>query len=131
MRLHLLATGPELSDRAIRRFFRDLGDEAFGMMITCYADGWATAGRTSHLESTITRMIRQKRDEDARAAVTRFVTGHDLIALGLEPGPAFKVILQELEDLQLEGTIGAREQGLEYLKTNLPGLAKPETAPED
>ncbi|UCG44225.1 MAG: HDIG domain-containing protein [candidate division WOR-3 bacterium] len=131
MRLHLLATGSELSDRAIRRFFRDLGDEAFGMMITCYADGWATAGRTSHLESTITRMIRQKRDEDARAAVTRFVNGHDLIALGLEPGPAFKVILQELEDLQLEGTIGSREQGLEYLRTNLPGLAKPETATED
>ncbi len=131
MRLHLLATGPELSDRAIRRFFRDLGDEAFGMMMTCYADGWATAGRTSHLESTITRMIQQKRDEDARAAVSRFVTGHDLIALGLEPGPAFKVILQELEDLQLEGTIASREQGLEYLRTNLPGLAKSGTASKD
>lgn len=123
MRLHLLATGTELTDRAIRRYFRDLGEEAFGMMITCYADGWATAGRTSHLEQTICRMIRQKRAEDARAAVTRFVTGHDLIALGLEPGPAFKVILQELEDLQLEGTIESREAGLEYLRTNLPGLA--------
>jgi poly(A) polymerase len=122
MRLHLLATGPELSDRAVRRFFRDLGEEAFGMMIICHADGWATAGKTFHLEDTITRMIQQKRAEDAVAKVERLVTGHDLIALGLEPGPAFKVILQELEDLQIEGKITSREQGLDYVKTNLPGL---------
>ncbi len=123
MRLHLLATNPELTERAIRRFFRDLGSEAFGLMILCYADGWATAGRTLHLEETITRMIEQKRAEDAILEVKRFVTGHDLIAIGLEPGPVFKVILQELEDLQLEGRIKSREDGLEYLKTNLPGLA--------
>ncbi|MBN2536793.1 HD domain-containing protein [candidate division WOR-3 bacterium] len=123
MRLHLLATGPELSDRAVRRFFRDLGEEAFGMMIICYADGWATAGKTYHLEDAITRMIGQKRAEDAQSRVERLVTGHDLIALGLRPGPAFKVILRELEDLQIEGKITSREQGLEYVKTNLPGLS--------
>ncbi|MFO7650779.1 MAG: HD domain-containing protein, partial [bacterium] len=93
MRLHLLATAPDLSDRAIRRYFRDLGDEAFGLMILCYADGWATAGRTSHLEDTVTRMIQQKRAEDAKVRVARLVDGTDLIALGMPPGPAFKVIL--------------------------------------
>ena len=122
MRLHLLATTPDLSERAIRRFFRDLGEETFGLMILCFADGWATAGRTFHLEDTITRMIEQKRTEDARIRVERFVTGHDLIALGLRPGPAFKVILGELEELQLDGTLADRESALEYLKTNLPGL---------
>ena len=122
MRLHLLATNPDLTDRAIRRFFRDLGEEAFGVMILCYADGWATAGHTSHLEDTITRMIEQKRAEDAKLRIERFVTGHDLIALGLTPGPVFKVILRELEDLQLEGTLGSREEAIDYLKLNLPGL---------
>ncbi len=122
MRLHLLATNPDLTERAIRRFFRDLGDEAFGLMILCYADGWATAGRTSHLEDTITRMIGQKREEDARVQVERFVTGNDLIVLGLEPGPAFKVILQELEDLQVEGKVNSTEEGLDYVRSNLPGL---------
>ena len=122
MRLHLLATAPDLTDRAVRRFFRDLGDDAFGMMILCFADGWATAGRTGHLEDTITRMIEQRRVEAAKLKVKRFVTGYDLIALGLKPGPAFKVILQELEDLQLDGTITSTEQGLDYLKTQLPGL---------
>jgi hypothetical protein len=41
----------------------------------------------------------------------------------MKPGPAFKVILQELEDLQLEGTIVSTEQGLDYLKTHLPALS--------
>ncbi len=122
MRLHLLATAPDLTDRAVRRFFHDLGEEAFGLMMLCFADGWATAGRTGHLEDTISRMIDQRRAEAAKLKVKRFVTGHELIALGLKPGPAFKVILQELEDLQLEGTITSTEQGLDYLKTHLPGL---------
>lgn len=119
MRLHLLATTPDLSDRAIRRFFRDLGAEAFGLMLLCYADGWATAGRTTHLETTINRMIIQKRAEDARVKVKRLITGDDLIAFGMKPGPVFKVILQELEDLQIEGKIKTKEEGLEYLQAIL------------
>jgi poly(A) polymerase len=122
MRLHLLATAPDLTDRAVRRFFRDLGDDSFGMMILCFADGWATAGRTGHLEETSTRMIDQRRAEAAKLKVKRYVTGNELIALGLKPGPVFKVILQELEDLQLEGVISSTEQGLDYLKAHLPGL---------
>ncbi|MGB9741929.1 MAG: CCA tRNA nucleotidyltransferase [bacterium] len=127
MRLHLLATAPELSDRAIRRYFRDLGTEAFGLMLLCYADGWATAGRTVHLEHTITRMLNQHRAEAAKKRIKRLVTGNDLIALGMKPGPVFKVILQELEDLQVEGKITSREEGIEYLKTYLlPELKKTE-----
>ncbi len=116
MRLHLLATAPELTERAIRRFFRDLGEEAFGLMLLCYADGWATAGRTAHLEKTITRMIEQKRAEAAKVKIKRLITGEDLIAMGMKPGPVFRVILQELEDLQIEGKITTKEQGLNYLK---------------
>jgi poly(A) polymerase len=123
MRLHLLATARELTDRAVRRFFRDLGDDAFGLMILCFADGWATAGRTGHLEDTITRMTDQRRAEAAKLKVKRYVTGNDLIAVGLKPGPAFKVILQELEELQLEGVISSTEQGLDYLKAHLPALS--------
>ncbi|MEO0085457.1 MAG: HD domain-containing protein [candidate division WOR-3 bacterium] len=125
MRLHLLATNPDLTDRAVRRYFRDLGPEALGLMILCVADGWATAGRTSHLEDTIARMFAQKRQEDEARRIKRLVTGDDLIQLGLKPGPAFKVILQELEDLQLEGRITSKEQGIEYLKTHLTGLVQP------
>ena len=122
MRLHLLATGPELTDRAIRRYFRDLGDLWFGLMMVTFADGYATAGHTRHLETMFERMIALKREYDSKVKVKRLVTGDDLIALGLKPGPAFKTMLAELEELQVEGKIVSKEQGLEYVQTNLERL---------
>ncbi len=112
MRPHLLATNAELTDRAIRRFFRDLGEDWLGAMMVAWADGYATAGRTQHLEHTFTRMVALKRADDAKPKIERLVNGYDLIALGLEPGPTFKIILQELIDLQLEGKITSKEEGL-------------------
>lgn len=44
------------------------------------------------------------------------VTGRDLIAMGLAPGPEFKQILSEAEDLQLEGRFGSREEALEWVQ---------------
>jgi poly(A) polymerase len=111
MRPHLLATNSELTDRAIRRFFRDLGDDYFAAMMIAWADGHATAGKTTHLEKTFLRMIELKRADDTKPKVDRLVTGHDLIALGLKPGPPFKTVLQELLDMQLEGTIKTKAQG--------------------
>lgn len=121
MRLHLLATAPELTDRAIRRFFRDLGDEYFGLMILTYADGYATAKITHHLERTFTRMMKLKKADESKKRVIRLITGNDLISLGYKPGPIFKTILQELEELQLDGKIQNKEQGFEYIKNHFPG----------
>jgi putative nucleotidyltransferase with HDIG domain len=115
MRLHLLATSKELTDRAIRRFFRDLGDDWLGAMMIAWADGYATAGWTRHLEAVFMRMIELKRADEAKPTVERLINGYDLIALGLKPGPRFKVLLQELFDLQLEGKITTKEQGLKLV----------------
>lgn len=40
------------------------------------------------------------------------ITGNDLIASGLKPGPAFKDILAAVEDAQLEGLIRSREEAM-------------------
>jgi poly(A) polymerase len=40
------------------------------------------------------------------------LTGHDLIAAGYQPGPAFARILKAVEDAQLEGEITTPEQAL-------------------
>jgi putative nucleotidyltransferase with HDIG domain len=42
----------------------------------------------------------------------RLVSGEDLIAMGLTPGPAFRRILDAVEDAQLEGTVTTREEAL-------------------
>ena len=81
-------------------------------MMIAWADGYATAGWTRHLEEVFMRMIALKRKDDAEPKVERLINGYDLIALGLEPGPKFKIILQELFDLQLEGKIKNKEEGL-------------------
>jgi poly(A) polymerase len=44
--------------------------------------------------------------------------GKDLIALGFAPGPLFHEILAQLEEAQLEGAIGTKEQALEWVKQN-------------
>ncbi|MDR2578518.1 MAG: CCA tRNA nucleotidyltransferase [Chitinispirillales bacterium] len=45
-----------------------------------------------------------------------FVTGKDLIALGLKPGPIFGRILGEVYDLQLEDKVTTREEALLALR---------------
>lgn len=42
--------------------------------------------------------------------------GRDLIDLGLEPSPQFKMILDEVYELQLEGTISDRLEALDHIK---------------
>ncbi|MCY4351903.1 MAG: CCA tRNA nucleotidyltransferase, partial [Gemmatimonadetes bacterium] len=40
------------------------------------------------------------------------INGHDLIAMGNNPGPAFKEVLRAVEDAQLEGRVTQREEAL-------------------
>jgi poly(A) polymerase len=51
-----------------------------------------------------------------RLAPPRLVTGADLIAAGYRPGPLFADMLAEVEDAQLEGRIGTKEDGLRLVE---------------
>jgi tRNA nucleotidyltransferase/poly(A) polymerase len=44
------------------------------------------------------------------------ITGHDLIAMGLKPGPLFRDILVKIQDEQLDGSITTKEEALEKIK---------------
>jgi poly(A) polymerase len=46
------------------------------------------------------------------------VTGHDLIRIGLTPGPVFGEILEAVQTLQLEGALTDREQALAWVRQN-------------
>lgn len=45
------------------------------------------------------------------------ITGHDLIAMGLKPGPVFKDILTKIEDEQLDGNLTTRKAAIEEVRT--------------
>jgi len=66
--------------------------------------------------------LRRKREEFANEPIIPppLVTGDDLIALGLRPGPHFGEILEAIETQQLEGTLGDRAAALEWVKKKYP-----------
>ena len=48
-----------------------------------------------------------------------YLTGHDLIRLGVKPGPEFGRILREAEDLRLEGELTSRKKALVWLRARV------------
>ena len=56
----------------------------------------------------------------------RLITGDDLIALGMTPGPQFKALLEAIETEQLEGRITTREEAVRaVVARGLPPPAAP------
>lgn len=72
----------------------------------------------SHGDLSVYRWIQQWRQERAGEPVRppRLVTGHDLIALGLRPGPIFRDLLEAVYNAQLEGEVRTREEALARLR---------------
>jgi poly(A) polymerase len=50
----------------------------------------------------------------------RLITGDDLIALGMKPGPLMREVLQVVEDAQLEGRVTTREAALTMAGERMP-----------
>lgn len=44
------------------------------------------------------------------------VTGHDVLALGIPPGPRVGALLRAVKDAQLEGRVFSREEAMEFLR---------------
>src|SRR5262249_12412123 len=55
------------------------------------------------------------------------LTGHDLMQLGIKPGPLYKTILERVREAQLDGTIHTREEAIALAKSvynQAPGSAE-------
>jgi len=80
--------------------------------------------QSSHRNLDNYEFLLRKREEFASEPIlpSPLVRGHDLIALGLQPGPKFGEILEAVETRQLEGALRTREEALEWIKREyLPG----------
>jgi poly(A) polymerase len=62
--------------------------------------------------------LQRKQEEFANEPIIPppLMNGHDLIALGLKPGPKFGEILEAVETRQLEGELRSREEALAWVK---------------
>jgi poly(A) polymerase len=52
----------------------------------------------------------------------RLVTGDDLKALGFRPGPAFREILDAVEEAQLNGSVKSRQEALKFVESTFSSL---------
>ena len=66
--------------------------------------------------------LQRKKEEFANEPIIPppLVTGDDLIALGMKPGPRFSEILEAVETQQLEGELRDRAEALAWIKKQYP-----------
>jgi poly(A) polymerase len=81
--------------------------------------GMRVAAHDPHVHSLpfqfLTKLYAGMKQEDLHP--DKFVTGNDLVALGMKPGKEFKEILDRIENGQLTGHITTKEQALSLIRT--------------
>jgi poly(A) polymerase len=101
----------QMKDSTLKRFFRLPGFEQHLELhrLDCMS---------SHRDLSLYDFAREKFHalpaEQIRPAP--LITGEDLIAAGYKPGPQFKELLTAVEDAQLDGTIGTKEEAMELVR---------------
>lgn len=104
-------SAPEMRPATLKRFLRQDGIEE--LLELTRIDALASNGDLRYYE-----FCRKALEElgAERVRPTPFVSGADLIAMGLEPGPSFRLILEAVEDAQLDGTLTTREEALAFVR---------------
>ena len=98
---------PQMKPSTLKRFVRlDRFDEHLELhRLDC-----ASSHRNLDNYDLVRRFLAETPPEQVRPP--RLLTGDDLIAMGAKPGPAFKAVLDAVEDAQLNGRIGTREDAV-------------------
>lgn len=125
MRPGQLRTAEVLTERAVARYFRDLGDAGPDVLLHELADHLATRGPRARPEAWVAHLqwVGMMLDAYWGAPPERFVPllrGHDLIQeLGLQPGPRLGALLREVAEAQAAGEVHTREEALALARAKL------------
>jgi poly(A) polymerase len=118
--LNLSAPGGP-SKRALYRFCRDQQDALPESVVLSLADARATlevmpAEGFTDTQKTAALILDYYYGKFLKTEEKPFVTGKDLIARGMKPGPGFRDILDEIKERQAEGALKDRNEALDYLE---------------
>ncbi len=127
LRPGFLSREPQLTPRAIYRFYKDLGDHGPACVLGWWCDRMATRGPSSRLDQMAQQRSRAEELLHAyffKAAEVvrppRLVDGRRLMAaLQLPPGPLIGALLDRLEEAQAEGRLRTADEALALARAYL------------
>ena len=120
MRLFNLAAPGGPSRNALYRYCRDLGDALPESLILSQADALATyeimpREKFTNTDKPMAAVLDYYYGKFLKAQAKPLVTGNDLIRQGMQPGPRFREILDDIKERQAEGLFNSRQEALDYL----------------
>src|SRR5439155_1247657 len=117
VRNHLrLVQAPEMRLSTLKKMLREAGFDE--LLALARIDALASNRDLRYVEFCERRRAELAADENIRPP--RLLGGRDLIALGYAPGPRFGEILAALEEAQLEGQVGTREEAERFVAERYP-----------
>jgi len=123
--LHILhlASGTVKSATRIK-WFRRMGDDSVPAIILSMADVMGILGpdsteeyRERHIRWSVESVGDYYKEIKAKIERPDLITGYDLIALGMKPGPEIGRILAQIRDARDSGEVANREDAIEMAKT--------------
>jgi poly(A) polymerase len=104
-----------MKQSTLKRFLRmaDFGEHLELHLLDCLA-----GNRNLENYTLVQRKLEELPEEQLKPAP--LVTGADLIAAGYQPGPRFAKMLAAVEDAQLEGRVGSRDEALAMVNEMFP-----------
>lgn len=115
------AEGEIITDKALRKFTVDLGNHLEATLDVMQADNLSHEG--SHIQPEqipgIIRRIEKLKNTIPQKGEKLPVTGEDLKAMGLKPGPLFSELIGLVKDLRLENPNATKEEYLDMIKKHL------------
>jgi len=105
------ADAPRMKASTLKRFFR-LNN--FPEHLALHRMDCMAAHRNLDIYEFVRERYETLPEQEVRPAP--LLTGRELIAAGYQPGPAFKDMLQTVEDAQLEGSIATPDQAMSLVR---------------
>ncbi len=126
MRPGNLSGVPELTNRAIFRFFRDSKEEGVETLILSYGDRLAscgplaTPGLIKRHREVVGEMLGDYYERKSVVKPKRLVNGNEIMKrFNLSPGPKIGELLEALSEAQAEGNIKTKKEAFEFIKETL------------
>ncbi|MFA5628725.1 MAG: HD domain-containing protein [Dehalococcoidales bacterium] len=112
-----------VTDHAIYRYFRDVGDVAIDTLYFTLADHLAARGPTLDIENwkqhtaAVKYILQKHQEQESKISLPPIINGNEIMReFGLTPGPQIGELLETVREAQASGEIADRIGALDYIR---------------